>query len=157
MPPEQRKKGRRFFEASPSFVVPLICGSLIASPILPFRIVRKLSITLFLKIKTIEVHNLRPRSYEVTHELLLRVVLCVNLSKRSELGVRAKDQVDGGACPLLRAGGAITPLVHVRIRGGCLPLCTHVQQIHEEVVRQRPRMFGEDTISRVPGVSIQGA
>src|SRR5438093_6319522 len=85
------------------------------------------------KVEAIVVHDLVPRSHEITHELLLRVVLCVNLGEGSELGVVAEDEVDGGAGPLRRAGGTIATLVHALIRTGCLPLCAHVEQVHEEV------------------------
>src|SRR4029453_10210873 len=85
------------------------------------------------KVEAIVVHDLVPRSHEITHELLLRVVLCVNLGEGSELGVVAEDEVDGGAGPLHRAGGAIATLVHVLIRAGWLPLRAHVEQVHKEV------------------------
>src|SRR5439155_23568337 len=85
---------------------------------------------LSLKVEAIEIHHLVPRSHKVTHELLLRVVLCVNLGEGSELGVRAEDEVDGGAGPLHRAGGAIATLVHVRSRGRWLPLRADVEQVH---------------------------
>src|SRR5438034_10385666 len=102
------------------------------------------------KVEAIVVHDLVPRSHEVTHELLLRVLLCVNLGDGSELGVVAEDEVDGGAGPLHRAGGAIATLVHVRSRGGWLPLRAHVDQVHEEIIGQRPRPLGEDTVSGLP-------
>src|SRR6266571_2842186 len=86
------------------------------------------------KVEAIVVHDLVPRSHEITHELLLRVLLCVNLGEGSELGVRPEDEVDGGAGPLHRAGGAIATLVHVRSRGGWLPLRADVEQVYEEVV-----------------------
>src|SRR5437660_3186729 len=85
------------------------------------------------EIEAIEAHDLVPRSHEVTHELLLGVVTCVDLRDGSELGVRAEDEVDGGACALDLAGGAVATLEHVLRRDGCLPLRAHVEQIHEEV------------------------
>src|SRR5580765_3582095 len=108
------------------------------------------------KVEAIVVHHLVPRSHEVTHELLLRVLLCVNLGEGSELGVRAEDEVDVGAGPLHRAGGAIATLVHVLVRTGWLPLRAHVEQVHEEVIGQRPRPLGQDAVLGLPGVSIQG-
>ena len=71
---------------------------------------------LSLKVEAIEIHHLVPRSHEVTHELLLRVVICVDFREGSELGVRAEDEVDGGAGPLDLARRAIATLVHVLIR-----------------------------------------
>src|SRR5262245_11841519 len=63
------------------------------------------------KVEAIVVHDLVPRSHEVTHELLLRVLLCVNLGDGSELGVVAENEVDGGAGPLELACGAVATLV----------------------------------------------
>src|SRR5437868_13164982 len=83
------------------------------------------------KVEAIVVHDLVPRSHEVTHELLLRVVLCVDLRERSELGVVAEDEVDGGAGSLELARGAVATLVHALSRAGWLPLRAHVEQVHE--------------------------
>ena len=65
--------------------------------------------------------------------------LRVDLRDGSELGVRAEDEVDGGGRPLDLAGGAVPALVDVLRRRGRLPLRAHVEQVHEEVVGQRPR------------------
>src|SRR6266571_7099334 len=108
------------------------------------------------KVEAIVVHDLVPRSHEITHELLLRVLLCVNLGDGSELGVVAEDEVDGGAGPLELARGAVATLVHVLSRAGWLPLRAHVEQVYEEIICQRPRPLGKDTVSGLPGVSIQG-
>src|ERR1700746_2421126 len=66
------------------------------------------------EIEAIEIHHLVPRSDEVTYELLLGVVACVDLREGSELGVRAEDEVDGRRRALERARGAIATLVYVR-------------------------------------------
>src|SRR3990172_8020771 len=70
------------------------------------------------KAEAIEIHHLVPRSHEVTHERLLRVVTCVDFRDRSELGVRTEDEVYSGAGPLQIAGPAITSLEHVLQHGG---------------------------------------
>lgn len=62
------------------------------------------------EIEAVEIHHLVPRSHKVTHELLLRVVLRVDLREGSELGVVTEDEVDGGAGPLDLARRAIAPL-----------------------------------------------
>src|SRR6266702_1952677 len=80
------------------------------------------------EIEAIEVHDLVPRRHEVTHELLLRVVSCVDLRDGTELRVRTEDEVDGGAGPLDLARHAIATLEHVLGRDGCLPLRAHVEQ-----------------------------
>src|SRR5688572_9994665 len=79
-------------------------------------------------VEAIRIPHPRPCRHEVFHELLLRVRLCVKLGDGSELGVRAEDEVDGGAGPLGLARGAVATLVHVLIRAGCLPLRAHVEQ-----------------------------
>ena len=108
------------------------------------------------EVEAIEVHDLVPRRHEVTHELLLRVVTCVDLRDGSELGVRTEDEVDGGGGPLDLARGAIATLEHVLSRDGCLPLRAHVEQVHEEVIGQRLGPVGEDAVSGLPGVGVQG-
>ena len=40
------------------------------------------------KVEATKIHHLVPRSHEVTHERLLRVVTCVDFRDRPELGVR---------------------------------------------------------------------
>jgi hypothetical protein len=67
---------------------------------------------LSLKVEAIEIHHLVSRSHKVTHELLLRVVACVDLREGSKLGVRTEDEVDGGGSPLEFARGAIATLVY---------------------------------------------
>src|SRR5579885_3709550 len=109
------------------------------------------------QVEAIVVHDLGPRGCEVTRELLLRVVLCVDLRERSKLGVVTEDEVDGGTGPLDLARRAIATLVHVRIRGGGLPLGAHVEQVHEEVVGQRPGPVGEHAVLGLPEVGVQGA
>ncbi len=39
------------------------------------------------QIKAIQIHHLVPRSHEVTHKLLLRVVTCIDLCDGPKLGV----------------------------------------------------------------------
>jgi hypothetical protein len=50
--------------------------------------------------EAIEVHHLRPGRHEVANELLLPVRACVDLRKRTELGVRTEDQIDTRGRPL---------------------------------------------------------
>src|SRR6266540_6662828 len=108
------------------------------------------------EVEAIEVHDLVPRRHEVTHELLLRVVTCVDLRDASEWGVRTEDEIDGGACPLDLARRTIATLVHVLLRRGCLPLRAHVDQVHEEVVGQRLGPVREDAVLGLPEVGVQG-
>src|SRR5438445_13850977 len=68
------------------------------------------------KVETIVVHDLVPRSHEITHELLVRVLLCIKLNNGTELGVRTEDDVDSGPAPLDLAMLTITTLRHGHIR-----------------------------------------
>src|SRR5450755_453258 len=94
--------------------------------------------------EAIEVHDLVPRCYEVTHELLRRVVRSVNLRDGPELGVRTECEVDGGSGRLDLARRPVATLVDVLSRDGRLPLCAHIEKAHEEVVGQRLGPIGED-------------
>src|SRR5687768_18260789 len=71
----------------------------------------------FGEVEATQIHHLVPRSHEVTHELLLRVVRCVDLRDGSQLGVMTEDEVDGGAGPFDLARGAIATLEDVLRRG----------------------------------------
>ncbi len=59
------------------------------------------------KIEAIKIHDLIPRSNEVTHELLLGVVTPVDFSDRPKLRVRTEYEVDAAAGPLELARPAI--------------------------------------------------
>ncbi|MGB7568434.1 MAG: hypothetical protein WBM07_11270 [Chitinivibrionales bacterium] len=39
------------------------------------------------KVKAVRVHHLVPGRYEIPHELLLRVVTCIDFRERTELGI----------------------------------------------------------------------
>src|ERR1700716_4222843 len=91
----------------------------------------------------VEVHDLVPRGHEVAHELLPRVVARVDLGDGTQLGVRAEDEVDAAAGPLRLTRGGVAALEGLRVPGRGLPLRAHVEQVHEEVVGQRPGRRGE--------------
>src|SRR6476660_6330487 len=86
--------------------------------------------------KTIEVHHLGPRRRKIPGELFLRVRAAVDFREGAELRVRTEDQIDAGAGPLDRIGLAVAALIRAVGAGG-LPLRAHVEQVDEEVVRQR--------------------
>src|SRR5947208_13147987 len=73
-------------------------------------------------VESIQIHDLVPRGHEVTHELLLRVVTCVDFSERAQLRVRTEHKVDPSAGPFDRAGSPIPTLVDVLSRSGSPPL-----------------------------------
>src|ERR1700680_4302665 len=109
------------------------------------------------EVEAIEVHHLGPRRHEVFHELLLRVLARIDFREGAQLRVRTEDQVDAGAGPLDLARLPVAPLVHAFGASGRLPLRAHVEQVDEEVVRQRPWPLGKDAMFGLPEVSIQGA
>src|SRR5690606_35264467 len=67
------------------------------------------------EVEPVEVHHLVPRRDEVTDELLLRVVAGVHLGERTQLRVRAEDQVDPARGPLHLAGGGVPTLERVPV------------------------------------------
>src|SRR5690242_21937540 len=89
------------------------------------------------EVEAIEVHDLVPRGNEVVHELVLRVVTCVDLGDGSELRVRTEDEVDCCGGPVELSRHAIAILVLVLGFDGDLPLRAHVAQVQEEIVRLR--------------------
>src|SRR5260370_19358421 len=99
------------------------------------------------KVVAIKVHHLFPRSHEVLHKRLLRVVARIDFRQCPELGVRTEDKVNTGASPLDLARLPVASFVHgsraVRLRRR-LPLRVHVEQIDEEIIRQHLRPIGED-------------
>src|SRR5947207_10081023 len=95
------------------------------------------------QVEPVEVHDLAPGGNEVADELLLRVAARVDLSDRPELGVGTEDQVETAAGPLQLACPPVTALEGVLGLGGRLPHRAYVEQVHEEVVGQRPWLAGE--------------
>ena len=89
---------------------------------------------------------------EVGDELLLRVVACVDLGDRAQLGVPAEDEVDGGGRPRDGAGGAVAALVDVLGRRRRSTRCPCRAGCTKKSLRQRARPVGEHSVRRVPGV-----
>ena len=69
------------------------------------------------QVEAVKIHHLVPRSHEVTHKRLLRVVAGIDFRDGSELRVRTEDEVDGGAGPLDLTRPAVAPLVEVLALG----------------------------------------
>ncbi len=90
------------------------------------------------EVESIEIHDLVPRGYEITHELLLRVVAPVDLRECTKLGVRTEDEVDAASGPLGFARREVAALEDLLGPGRRLPRRLQVEQAHEEVVGQRP-------------------
>ncbi len=107
------------------------------------------------KVEAIKIHHLVPRTHKVTHKRLLRVVTCIDFREGSELGVRTENEVGGGTGPLELTRPVIDSLEHAFGCGGRLPRRVHVEQIHEEIMGQRPGPLGEDTEFGLPDVCIQ--
>src|SRR5271169_5418318 len=77
------------------------------------------------KVVAIKVRYLVPRSREVLHKRLLRVVRRIDFCDCSELGVRTEEEIDARAGPLDFVRRPIAPLIHAF---GCrgLPLRIHI-------------------------------
>ena len=98
---------------------------------------------------------------------LLGIITGVDLGDGSELGVRAKDQVDPARGPLdfatatIASGERILETARVgECEGGSvrrLPLRVHVEQVHKEIVRQCSRATGEDAVLGTFGVGAEDA
>src|SRR5258707_10252083 len=91
------------------------------------------------QIEAIEVHHLGPRRHEIPGEFLLRVRAPIDLCEGAELRLRTKGEVDAGAGPLDRIRLAVAALIRA-VRASGLPLRAHVEQVDEEVIRQRARL-----------------
>src|SRR5207237_5401749 len=63
-----------------------------------------------------------------------------------------EDEIDARASPLEFTRCAIAPFEHVLGVGYDLPLRTHVEQVHGEVVGQRFRPLGKNAVFRLSGV-----
>ena len=63
----------------------------------------------FGKIVAIKVHHLVPRSREVLHKRLLRVVRCIDFCECTKLGVRTEEEIDASGGPLGLARLPIAP------------------------------------------------
>src|SRR5580765_8577018 len=108
------------------------------------------------EIKAVNVHHLSPYGDEVLNKLFLRILTCIHFRNRSELRVRTEEQI--GACrgPFEFARAAIVSLIHTAgAVGSRLPLRVHVEQVHEEIIRQRLRTRGKDAVPRLPKVRSQ--
>src|SRR6266567_9497414 len=102
------------------------------------------------KVVAIKIHYLVPRSREVLDKRLLRVVTRIDFCDCPELGVRTEEEIDARAGPFDFLRRPITPLINPF---GCrrgLPLRVHIEQVDEEIIRQRLRPAGEDAMFGVP-------
>ena len=94
-----------------------------------------------------------PRS---PHKRLFRVVRRINLCDCPQLGMRTENKIDARTGPLDLAGRPIAPLIHAFGQCG-FPLRVHIQQVDEEIVRQRLGPVGEDATLGLPEIRIQCA
>ena len=69
--------------------------------------------------------------------------------------MRTEHEIDCRHGPPDPASDAVATLVEVVRRAGCLPFRSHVEQVHEEVVRQRPGPVGEDAMRRLTKVGVE--
>src|SRR5271166_3037578 len=104
------------------------------------------------KLEAIEVHQLGPRRHEVLHKFLLRIRARIDFREGAQLRVRTENQVDAGAGPLDLVRLPVAPFVHTLRANGRLPLRVHVEQVDEEIVRQRLWSLGEDAVRGLSGI-----
>ena len=97
-------------------------------------------------VESIKIHHFGPSGGEILDELLLPVRATVDLGQSAELGVGAEDEIDTRAGPFEFTRLSIAALENVRCLRYRLPRRAHVEQVHEEVVGQRPRSLGEDAV-----------
>src|SRR3954451_22560946 len=109
-----------------------------------------------LHVEAVGLHDLRPRGDEVVDELLGGVVARVDLGEGTQLGGGAEEQVDAAAGPRLLPGG-VRRGERVSALVGRGPRRAELEQVDEEVVRQRADAVGEDTGRRATGVGPQDA
>ena len=97
-----------------------------------------------LQVETVEVHDLVPRGDEVGYELCAGIRAGVDFGESAKLRVGAKDEVGTCGRPLWRAALAVDAREGIAAWRDLLPLRAHVEQVDEEVVRQRLGTLGED-------------
>ena len=71
--------------------------------------------------------------------------------------MRTEDEVGGRGGPLELARRTIAAFVHVLLRGRRSPRRAHVEQVDEEVIRERLGPGGEHAVLRLPEIRVQGA
>lgn len=98
------------------------------------------------KVEAVGVHHLVPGGDEVADELLLAVLAGIDLSIRTKLRVRAEDQINTRAGELRLAGLTIDAIKYLAVAVGRFPLRAHIEQVGEEIVGQRARAVGKDTV-----------
>src|SRR5208337_5696435 len=107
------------------------------------------------EIEAIKVHHFGPGCHEVLDKLLLCVRACVDLGQGPELGIRTEEEIDTRAGPPDLAGLAIAPFEYVPGVRYRLPLRAHVEQVCEEVVSERFRLFGKNAVPGLSEVCVQ--
>src|ERR1700683_1308449 len=97
-------------------------------------------------IVAIEIHHFSPSSREVLHKLLLGIRARINFRKSTQLRLRTEDQIDASSRPLDLVRLPVAPFVQALRnplnRTRSLPLRIHVEQVDEEIIRQRLRLVG---------------
>src|SRR5690242_13317005 len=109
------------------------------------------------ELEAVEIHHLVPGGHEVFYELLLRIRAGINLRQRPQLRMRTEDQVGACARPFEFVRLPVSSFVDSLGVRAWLPLGTHIEQVHEEVVRQCLRPLREDSVRGLPGVCAQNA
>ena len=102
-----------------------------------------------------EVHYFGPRCDEVGDELLFCVGAAIDFCDGAELRVGAEDEVHGGGGPFDFAGLAVFAFEEMLALCGLLPVGSHVEEAHKEVIGECAGLLGEDAHFRVADVGAE--
>src|SRR6476659_1863470 len=108
-------------------------------------------------VEQVEIHDLVPRGRECADELLFSVLARVGLRECTEFGVGPESKVDATGSPLDLAGAPVAALIRRRLRvvRPRYPFGSRIEEVDEEVVRQRTRCRGEHTQRRLAVVGAE--
>ena len=105
---------------------------------------------LLLHIEPIKIHHLGPSRHEIVHKLFLGIVAGIRFGDCSQLRVGTENQIGSSSRPFQITRIAITAFEEMIAHGRLLPLRTHVQQVHKEVIGQLARVLGQHTTGLPP-------
>ena len=87
-----------------------------------------------MEIEAVKVHDLVPSSYEIVHELCLRVGCPVDLGESTKLRIGPEDEIDTGAVPFEIAGFSVATLEDFSVFCDGFPFRAHVKEVEKVVV-----------------------
>ena len=109
------------------------------------------------EVEAIRIHDLVPGGNEVLNKLRARIRFAVDFGQSAKLRVGAEDEVGAGGRPLDLARLAVATVEDVRGFGLRELGRVHVEQVHEEVRRQRADAIGEDAVLGAAEIGAENA